>query len=127
MPLSWPRRAARGYNQAEILATAVGRAIGRPARRRLRRVLAFGHQTGRTRRERLAGTARGIRPEDFRPLPFRSLAGRSVLLVDDVSTTGATARAASAALLGLGALRVEVAVAARTPRSGALTGRSSII
>ncbi|MFY0573264.1 ComF family protein [Cystobacter fuscus] len=42
-----------------------------------------------------------------------SVAGRDVLLVDDVLTTGATVRAAATALQDAGALRVEVLTLAR--------------
>jgi predicted amidophosphoribosyltransferase len=46
-----------------------------------------------------------------------ALQGASVLLIDDVLTTGATLEVASACVLQAGAARVEVAVFARTPQT----------
>jgi predicted amidophosphoribosyltransferase len=104
IPTTDRRRRERGFDQAELLARAVARRLGRPCRRLLRR-LGDDHQTGRTRSERLGGprlVAVGVPP-------------RNVLLIDDVVTTGATVRAAVEALRSAGAVRVEPWVAAATP------------
>lgn len=104
IPTTDRRRRERGFDQAELLARAVARRLGRPCRRLLRR-LGDDHQTGRTRSERLGGpslVAVGVPP-------------RNVLLIDDVVTTGATVRAAVEVLRSAGAVRVEPWVAAATP------------
>jgi ComF family protein len=108
VPLPWPRRLARGFNQTELVSGPLGAALGRPAPRALARNLFTRRQTGQGRRgRRAAGPFRVRRPE--------AVAGRSILLVDDVFTTGATVRGASAALTRAGASRVEVAVVGWTP------------
>jgi ComF family protein len=104
-PTTSDRRRERGFDHAELLARAVARRLGRPARPMLARV-ASPPQTGRTGAERRRG------PE-FRvtgPVPI----GR-VLLVDDVATTGATLRAGATALRAAGATAVVALTAARTP------------
>jgi len=112
VPLHWWRRHRRGYNQAALLAKSIARHSGLPlAGRVLRRRRAGRRQLGLSRRERLrslAGcyVARGAR-----------LKGRTVLLVDDVTTTGATLEACARELLQAGALRVIGCVLARTPKN----------
>jgi ComF family protein len=108
VPLAWSRLLGRGYNQAEAIAAPVAACLDRPFRRLLwrrprRRQASLGRAA---RRSNLTG-AFGAR----RHVPR----GGTVLLVDDVMTTGATVNAAAAALLGAGAGAVVVAVAARTP------------
>jgi ComF family protein len=113
VPLARERLAERGYNQAWELARRVGAALGIEALPdAIERTLDTAHQAGLTRVER----SRNLRAA-FAPAPRRrrQLAGRSVALVDDVMTTGATAREAAAALLRGGAASVQLWVLARTP------------
>ncbi len=105
-PTAPSRRRARGYDQAEVLARAVGRPLGVPARALLRRTDRAGPQTGRRRAERLA------RAPTF--VATGRVPGR-VLVVDDVVTTGATLHAACTALLAGGATTVQAVAAAATP------------
>jgi ComF family protein len=112
-PTSAARRRARGFDQGELIAGYVARQLGIPSRRLLERTDGDHTQTGRSRRERLAGVQFRVRP---------GLGGRRVLVVDDVVTTGATLRSARAALLGAGAGEVALYAVAATP-SGVATVR----
>jgi len=107
-PTSSPRIRRRGYDQAELIARAVGRRLGVPCRRLLYRAHGVAHgapQTGRSRRDRLRGPAFRAR----RPRP-----GLSVLVVDDVVTTGATLRTAATALRAAGVAEVVLVAATST-------------
>lgn len=104
-PTTGARRRARGFDHAEILAREVGAALDRPLVGLLRRE-GSAPQTGRARAERIGG------PRFVVPDPAR-VAGRSILVVDDVVTTGATLTAAAAALRGAGAAGVAGAAVAR--------------
>ena len=108
-PTSTARRRDRGYDQAEVLARAVAWRLGVPCRRLLTRVGEDARpQTGRTREERLDGPR-------FAARGSRHVRARTVLVVDDVVTTGATLRAAEAALKAAGAGAVHAVAAAATP------------
>jgi predicted amidophosphoribosyltransferase len=105
-PTSTARRRRRGYDQAELLARAVAWRLGVPCRRLLERVDdPRGPQTGSSRAERLEGPTFRAR---------RRVRG-TVLLVDDVVTTGATLRAGTSALMTAGARSVRCIAAAATP------------
>ena len=108
VPLHWRRRWRRGFNQAEALALAVGRRHRLPVERRcLVRVRPTPPQHGdAAARQRNVQKAFAVRR------PAR-IAGKRVLLVDDVFTTGATANACAAALLAAGAAAVGVLTLAR--------------
>ena len=108
-PTTPARRRDRGFDQAELLARDVAKRLRRPARRLLRRPKGS-PQTGAD-----AITRRLARPR----FTVRVVTG-SVLLVDDVTTTGATLSAAALALKRAGASRVIALVAARTPPPGDL-------
>ena len=105
-PTSVARRRSRGFDQGELLAGLVARQLGVPSRSVLHRTAESHTQTGRSRRERLGGVGFDARP---------GLAGRRVLVIDDVVTTGATLGAARAALERAGAEQVRLYAAAATP------------
>ena len=103
----------RPHNSAELIAAELARALDLdclPWLLRKVRLTTRQHQlTSALRRNNLAGA--------FRASSRHELDGLSVLLVDDVMTTGTTARIATRALLESGARRVDVAVLARTARA----------
>lgn len=112
VPLHWRRRWARGYNQAERIARPLARRLGLPFVEALRRRRATPPQTGLDRKRRLAGPRGAFAPRRRRSA--RPGAGRAIL-VDDVTTTGATLRAAAHALRSAGFDEVLAVAAARTP------------
>jgi ComF family protein len=113
VPLARRRLAERGYNQAWELARQVARRHRLEARHDLlSRALEGLHQAELTRAERLANLRAAFVVD---PRHRGVLQGRHVALVDDVLTTGATAREAAHVLLRAGAATVEVWVFARTP------------
>lgn len=111
VPLHWRRLLARRYNQAALLARAVGRELGLPvlpdALVRRVRTGPLGHLPAEERHRRLADA---IAPHRRRG---RALAGRDVLVVDDVMTSGATLAACTEAAHAAGATEVRVIVLAR--------------
>ena len=113
MPLGPARLRERGYNQAWELARRVARHQGLPADAR---VLARPHDAPRQMSLPPERRALNVRGSFVVPVPARArIRGRDVALVDDVMTTGATAREAARTLLEAGARSVQVWVAARTP------------
>jgi ComF family protein len=105
VPTSADRRRQRGFDQAELLARAIARRLHRPSRRLLTRG-AGPPQTGRALHERRAGPVLAAKASDRE---------RSVLLVDDVITTGTTLSVAARALRNAGFSHVSAVAAARTP------------
>jgi predicted amidophosphoribosyltransferase len=106
VPTTPQRRRRRGFDHAELLAREAALRLGRPGTGLLRR-LPGPPQTGRARSERRSGP-------HFLPRSA-SLAPVSILLVDDVSTTGASLSAAASTLRAMGARYVRSATIARTP------------
>jgi ComF family protein len=94
----------RGYNPAELLAHRLARELRLPARRWLTQIRATPSQTSLTGTERRRNPAGAYRARRARG---------TVLLVDDVLTTGATAGECARALLEGGAGRVYLAVVGR--------------
>lgn len=111
VPLHRKRLIARRYNQAAQLAHALSRASGLPcmldALVKIKHTMA---QSGLNRREREMNVRRAFAAN---PKHADALRGRSLLLVDDVMTTGATAEACVKALLQAGAGTVNVLTLAR--------------
>lgn len=116
VPLHWWRLFRRRYNQSALLAAALARQVDRPhCPDLLVRIRATGTQDGRTRDSRFAnlqGTVSAHRRRASR------IAGRHILLVDDVMTSGATFAACTEACFLAGADAVDVVVLARVGRDG---------
>jgi ComF family protein len=111
VPLHRLRLAARRFNQSAALAQVVSRQTGVPVETMaLMRVKATTPQVGLSRAQRAANLSGAFRVD---PERAAWLAGRNVVLVDDVLTTGATANAAARALLKAGAAQVDLLVFAR--------------
>ncbi len=113
-PLHWRRTLTRGFNQSALIARRLGDAAGvRYERRLLARVRHTSSQAGLSQHER----RRNLRGA-FRVQSRETIQGKTVLLVDDVMTTGATLSACARALKRAGAQEVRALVVAR-----ALLGR----
>jgi len=114
VPLHWSRLFSRRFNQAALLALALGKRSGKPveplALRRRRATETQGHK-GRLARFR---NIKGAILAD--PRRTDSIRGKRVLLIDDVVTTGATVTACTRALLGAGAKTVDVLALAQVVR-----------
>ena len=115
VPLHWTRLFRRRFNQSALLAQAAVVAWGERAPTgprfapelliRRRRTRSQGHLSRLQRAENVRGA--------FALKPGADVAGKRVLLVDDVITTGATAEACARVLKAAGAARVHVAAVAR--------------
>lgn len=111
VPLHWRRFLSRRVNQSAELARALSRLGGLAyAPELLTRVKQTRQQVGLGRHERAENVRAAFRVADGRRA---MLAGRAVLLVDDVYTTGATVSAAAKALKRAGAAHVDVLTFAR--------------
>ena len=111
-PLHWWRKLRRGFNQSALLARELGRRTGLAVEEGLlRRVRATPQQANLPlagRRKNVAGAFRVARPE--------RAAGKRLLLIDDVYTTGATLNACARALKKAGAAHVSTLTLARVDR-----------
>lgn len=113
VPLSGQRLAERGFNQSWLIASALSRQLGIPARhdllartRHTQRLMALDAEA---RQQHIQGAFEAT------PAGQRALEQRHVAIVDDVMTTGATLNDAAHALLEAGARSVSAWVVARTP------------
>lgn len=97
----------RGFNQAEIIANEVGKALGLPVKNTLSKKFSFKDQKSRRRKERI----KSVKGQ------FKALSqydGKTILLIDDVITSGATLSECSLMLKRSGALQVYTATFAIT-------------
>jgi ComF family protein len=130
VPMHPHKQRQRGFNHAELLARAAMAEMHRRHpqwrlhldTRLLKRVRVTVSQAGLTSHQR----RQNLRGAFFVPEPAR-VAGRDVLLIDDIYTTGATARACSRVLRNAGAASVRVATVARAQREGTASWDSGFL
>jgi len=116
VPLHRTRLWTRGFNQSALVARELSRSLDIPvdasALRRIRRTPPLKGMSPLQRRKIVSGA--------FRVRDKASVAGRIIVLVDDVLTTGSTAEACARALKRAGAARVELVSWARVVRPSQL-------
>jgi ComF family protein len=111
VPLHWRRLWARRFNQSAALAQAIAAASGVPVLHdALRRVKATAQQVGLSRAQRAENIQGAFRVSASGKA---MVAGRRLVLVDDVVTTGATVEGCARVLLRAGAAEVDVLSLAR--------------
>lgn len=116
VPLHWRRLWARRFNQSAALAGAVAGIAGKPVLHdALTRMRATPQQVGLSKTQRADNVQGAFRVPAERKA---DIAGRRLVLVDDVLTSGATTEAGARALLRAGAAHVDVLVFARVVAGG---------
>lgn len=119
VPMTASASARRGYNQTKLLAKALSKRTGIPviydAVEKVKDTKAQKRLSRRERESNLSGSFRVRKPEEIRD--------KTVLIVDDVLTTGATVDAMTKRLLQAGAKKTYVAVIASVENKPFYTGR----
>ena len=108
IPVSPLRRLRRGYDQVELIARAVGRELGMTPVPLLKKVRHNRPQSGIAGAEKRRANVLGA----YRETDRESIAGKRILLLDDILTTGATAGECARILLTCGAKEVHCAAVA---------------
>ncbi|MBE6932985.1 MAG: ComF family protein [Ruminococcaceae bacterium] len=112
VPVSRRRHRSRGYDQAQRLARATARELGGTYQRLLKKVRNNPAQSGISRPEQRRANVLGV----YKAVKLPGLRGKSVLLIDDVMTTGATLSECCRTLLDAGAAQVSCATLAAVRR-----------
>lgn len=97
VPIHWRRERQRGYNQAALLADALGRLTGLPVSNCLSRTVHTKSQATLQRQARMRNLRQAFSPRR-RPWLTHPQPGDRVILIDDVFTTGSTAAACARTL-----------------------------
>ena len=108
IPVSRLRKLRRGYDQVELLAKAVGRELGMEPMPMLKKVRHNRPQSGISDASMRRANVLGA----YREVNRQAIAGKRILLLDDILTTGATASEAARVLLTSGAKEIHCAAVA---------------
>lgn len=109
VPMPTKRQRRRGFNQSELLARETGALMGIRCENTLRRAGNAKQQARLSRKQREQNLKNGFEA-------IRSLEGMNIVLIDDVMTTGATAKYCISALRKAGAAQVYFAAYAMSAR-----------
>lgn len=112
VPIAALRRKFRGYDQSELLAEALGKELGVPVLRTVKKIRNTKPQSSL----RDPAARRANVQNVYRPVDVGRWAGKRLLLIDDVLTTGATLSEVSRVLLSHGAASVNCGTFAATPK-----------
>ena len=105
VPLHEAKKASRGYNQSMMIAESMGELLHIPVSDNLLlRTKDTESQTKKTRTERVNNMAGAFKIKEN-----AALAGKHILICDDVLTTGATLEACAQALLSVGNIKISIA------------------
>jgi ComF family protein len=107
VPLHPKKKHFRGYNQSAMFAKGLSESMKKPWRNALKRVAHSTTQTQKGRMERFENVENAFSVNDP-----QSLAGKHILLVDDVITTGATLEACALKLLAISEVKISMATIA---------------
>lgn len=108
VPLYWKRFLQRGYNQSEVLAKMLARYLDIPVKTPVKRIRHTTRQATLTREERL----KNLKGAFAVPKPEK-VKDKTILLIDDVLTTGSTLHACAEALCKAGVKDIKVFTVAR--------------
>ena len=112
VPVSKKRRKSRGYDQSELLARVIAKKLSLPLVPALQKHAERGPQSQLKDAAQRRSNASGA----FSVLPGADVSGKTLLLIDDIVTTGATLSECCRVLKGAGAARVDCAAFA-SPRN----------
>ncbi len=110
VPMTEKAEKKRGFNQSELLATKFAKSVSLPVERTLIKVKETERQAKLNRKDRLKNLS-----DVFRVSDRKTVKDKTVLVVDDVSTTGATAEAVASKLKKAGAKQVFILTVASVP------------
>ncbi len=117
VPMFFKKKRKRGYNQAEELARALGKITGCEVKELLiktHETKSNARQNAKQREHSVAGTIAMTRNSEDTPINIK---GKRILLIDDVFTTGATARECGKVLIAAKAAEVNVLTLATSKQS----------
>lgn len=112
VPVSRRRHRRRGYDQAARLAKAVSRELGGTFQKLLKKIRNNPAQSGLAKPEQRRANVLGV----YRTMDPKLVQGKTILLIDDVMTTGATLSECCRTLLDAGAAQVSCAALATVRR-----------
>lgn len=108
VPVFWLRKHIRGYDQSELLARAIGKELSLPVLPAIKKIRNNPAQSGIQGAAQRKANVNGV----YRVRNASAIAGKRILLIDDVVTTGATASECARILLTAGAKEVYLAAIA---------------